>query len=121
MLYTTPMGFWKKFFGLEKKSVPKSVKEELGNLRVGDLVFLKFKTPKEIGIVSGQELCLTRLNRNEAAIRKVQGSVTRVWKDEGLKAVILEVATYSSPDMPGTLRKMTFLQDEIEELRKLDE
>lgn len=115
------MGFWKKFFGLEKKAPKKAVQDVLVNLSTGDLVFVKFKTPKEIGIVSGQELCLTRLNPKEAEIRKVQGSVTRVWKDQGLKATILEVATYSSPDMPGTLRKMTFLQDEIEELRKLDE
>jgi len=115
------MGFWKRFFGLEKKVPKKTVKDQLGNLSVGDLVSLNFKTPKDIGIVSGQELSLTRLNPQEASIRKVRGSVTRVWKDDGLKAMILEVATYSSPDLPGTLRKMTFLEDEIEELRKLDE
>lgn len=115
------MGFWKRFFGLEKKVPKKSVQDELGNLAIGDLVSLNFKSPSDIGIVSGQELSLTRLNPKEASIRKVQGSVTRVWRDEGLKATILEIATYGSPDMPGILRKMTFLEDEIEELRKLDE
>lgn len=115
------MGFWKKFFGLEPKATKKTIKETLSDLAVGALIQVKFKTPADIGIVSGQELSLTRLNPKEASLRKVQGSVTRVWKDPGLKAMLLEVATYSSPDMPGQLRKITLLEDEIQELRKLDE
>jgi len=115
------MGFWKRFFGFKETVAKKTIVEGLTDLGVGDMVSLRFKTPDEIGIVSGQELSLTRLNPKEASGRKVHGSVTRIWRDEGLKAMILEVATYSSPDMPGMLRKMTFLEDEIEELRKLDE
>jgi len=85
-------------------------------LAAGDLVFVRFKSPNQIGIVSGHHLAFTRLNPQEIDARQVQGSVSRIWKDKDLRTMLLEVATYNSPSMPGQLRKMTFLEDEIEEV-----
>lgn len=113
------MGFWNNLFG-KKKPPKKTTKEILAELIAGDLVFVRFKSPHQIGIVSGQELAFTRLNPQEIDARQVQGSVSRVWKDTDLRVMFLEVATYSSPAMPGQLRKFTFLEDEIEEVRKID-
>lgn len=113
------MGFWDNLFG-KKKPPKKTTKEILVELTAGDLVFVRFKSPHEIGIVSGHELAFTRLNSQEIEVREVQGSVSRVWRDKDLRVMLLEVATYSSPAMPGQLRKMTFLEDEIEEVRKID-
>ena len=114
------MSFWSNFFGKKKQLPIKTTKEILTELIAGDLVFVKFKSPHQIGIVSGHELAFTRLNPQEIITRQIQGSVSRVWKDRDLKVMLLEVATYSSPAMPGQLRKMTFLEDEIDEVRKID-
>ena len=54
-------------------------------------------------------------------MRKIKGSVTRIWKDPNLKIMLVENSTYSSPDMPGIQRKITFLEDEINRIKKLDE
>ena len=93
----------------------------MNELKPGDLVFIGFKTPKEIGIVSKHNLSFTRLNPKEIERRQIEGSVSRIWKDLKLKLLLIEISTFSSPDMPGTLRKMTFLEDELNEIRKLND
>jgi hypothetical protein len=93
----------------------------LKELKLGDLVYLKFKTPNEIGIISGQNLIFTRLNREEIDKRDLEGSVSFIQQpSEMLKSYVIEIATYGSPTMPGILRKMTFLEDEIETIRKVN-
>jgi len=97
------------------------MKEVLLGLNVGDLVAIEFKTPEQIGIVSNHSLAMTRLNPKEANERKINGSVIRSWKDPGMKTMLLEIATFSSPDMPGVQRKITFLEDEITKVRKIND
>lgn len=120
------MGFWSSLFkniGLSTKVTKdkkKANSEVLKGLKIGDLVYLKFKTPDEIGIISGHNLICTRLNREEIDKREVEGSVSFIQKpSELLKSHVVEIATYSSPSMPGLLRRMTFLEDEIENIKKL--
>lgn len=114
------MGFLSKIFRLKKS---KSKLGELDKLCSGDFVFVKFKSPNEIGLVStSHNLTLMRLNPEEAALREIKGVVTyNNISPPPLKTRVIEVVTYSSPSMPGLERKMTFLEDEIEEIRKINE
>lgn len=111
------MGFWKKIF----KTKNKPVDEVLLTINCGDFIIIEFKTSKDIGIVSGQDLAMGRLNPKEAQERKIKGSVVRKWKDPGMKTTLIEVITYTSPDMLGVQRKITFLEDEIASIRKINE
>lgn len=117
--YTLPMNFFRRLF---KKRVKKTLKELLKELSPGDMVHLKFKTPEQIGIVSGQELTLMRLNPGEASLREIKGTISSVrTMPAPLSTKVIEVVTYSSPSMPGKARQITFLEDEIEYVRRLDE
>jgi hypothetical protein len=110
-------------FSFSKKKIDnkKTNNTILKELKLGDLVYLKFKTPDEIGIISGQNLIFTRLNREEIDKRDLEGSISFIQHPgETLKSHIVEVATYGSPTMPGILRKMTFLEDEIEIIKKIN-
>ena len=114
------MAFWSKFFPWHRVQ-ERSIKECLTEISVGSLVSIDFKTPEEIGIAAEYGLSVSRLNPKEASVRKIKGSVTRIWKDPNLKIMLVEISTYSSPDMPGIQRKITFLEDEINRIKKLDE
>lgn len=112
------MGFFDRFFKKKKK---KSTKELLEELVPGDLVYIKFKPPGEIGIISGQELTLTRLNPEEASKKEITGTISFNRKMEvPLLSRVIEVVTLSSPSMPGVTRRITFLEDEIESVRKIE-
>lgn len=112
------MGFFSKLF---KRKPKKTAKEVLKELTPGDLVYVKFKTAADIGIVSGQELAFSRLNPKESIKREITGTISfNKIMDAPLNARLIEVVTLSSPDMPGITRRITFLEDEIEIARKIE-
>lgn len=116
--YTQPMGFLSRFF---KKKVKKSTKEILKELVPGDLVYIKFKAPPDIGIISGHNLSLMRLNPLESSKREIIGTISfNKVMEAPLLSRVIEIVTLSSPDMPGRTRRMTFLEDEIETVRKIE-
>jgi len=111
------MGFLSKFF---KKKIKKPTREVLKELIPGDLVYIKFKAPPDIGIVSGHDLSLMRLNPLEASKREIVGTISfNKTMEAPLFSRVIEIVTLSSPDMPGKTRRMTFLEDEIEIVRKI--
>lgn len=105
-----------RLFGRKIKTVPDVIKD----LVVGDQVFLEYHHPKDAGIISGNELAFTRLNGSELENRRIRGTISHI-RNEGnpLNTLIIEIATYDSPAMPGQLRKFLFLSDEIKEIRKV--
>jgi len=116
--YTQPMGFLSRFF---KKKVKKPTKEILKELVPGDLVYIKFKAPPDIGIISGHDLSLMRLNPLESSKREIIGTISfNKVMEAPLLSRVIEIVTLSSPDMPGRTRRMTFLEDEIETVRKIE-
>lgn len=116
--YTQPMGFLSRFF---KKKVKKPTKEILKELVPGDLVYIKFKAPPDIGIINGHDLSLMRLNPLESSKREIIGTISfNKVMEAPLLSRVIEIVTLSSPDMPGRTRRMTFLEDEIETVRKIE-
>jgi len=120
------MSFWSNIFKKlgflnDKKVEDKTVATVAKTLKIGDLVYLKFKSPEQIGIISGQNLTWTRLNIEEINRQEIEGSISFIQRPtELLKVHIIEVATFNSATMPGILRRMTFLENEIEILEKLN-
>lgn len=112
------MWFLKNVFNRKKT---KSTKEILKELVPGDMVHIKFKSLGEIGIVSKNELAAARLNGVEQSIDEIKGTITfnRV-SDPPLSLRIVEILTFNSPAMPGLARRITFLEDEIHTVRKID-
>lgn len=112
------MSFWARIFKTKKEKTPQEVFSEL---KLGDLVSVEYRHPKEIGILSGQSLTFTRLNREELDNRKIRGTISSIRnKDLPLKMMIVEVSTFESPAMPGTLRKFLFLAEEISKIKRID-
>lgn len=110
------MQFLKRLFGRKVKTVPDVIKE----LVVGDQVFLEYRHPRDVGILDGNGLAFTRLNGPELENRRIRGTISHVRKEGSpLNTLIIEIATYDSPAMPGQLRKFLFLPDEIKEIRKV--
>lgn len=114
------MGLFNKLF--KKKKKKKTIKELVKELIVGDIVQVEFKTPDEIGIVNGSETVLVRINQKEMEAKKITGTISTI-RDLGspVKTKIIEISTYSSPSMPGKERRITFLEDEIKSLRKIND
>lgn len=116
--YTLSMRFLSRFF---KKKIKKSTKEIIKELVPGDLVYIKFKAPPDIGIISGHDLSLMRLNPLESSKREIIGTISfNKVMEAPLLSRVIEIVTLSSPDMPGKTRRMTFLEDEIETVRKIE-
>lgn len=112
------MKFLSRFF---RKKEKKSTKEILKDLVPGDMVFIKFKPPSDIGIVSNHNLSLSRLNPKESSKGEIAGSISfNKIMDAPLSTRVIEVVTLSSPDMPGQTRRITFLEDEIKTIRKIE-
>ena len=106
--------------GFFKKKKEKSIKEVLAELHVGDLVYLEYRHPKETGILGDGGLAFTRLNQAEMDNRKIKGSISGLWKKTlPFTSFMVEVSTYGSPAMPGHLRRILFLDDEIKTIKKV--
>ena len=109
-----------RIFKLKSKQEFKN--SNLSDIFPGDLVWIKYKSPYEIGIHAAQGLTLMRLNPEEAKNREISGVVSyNNVTNPPLKTRIIEIVTYSSPSMPGRERKITFLEDEIIQIRKINE
>lgn len=114
------VNIFQKLSGLFKKKKEKSVREVLTELHVGDLVYLEYRHPAETGIIGAGGLTYTRLNDAELANREVKGAISGLWKKTvPFTSFMLEVSTYGSPAMPGHLRRILFLDDEIKTIRKV--
>lgn len=112
------MSFWSKIFGRKKEKTPE---ETFAELKLGDLVSVEYRHPKEIGIVTGESLTYTRLNHEEIDNRKIRGTISSIRnKDLPLKMMVVEVSTYESPAMPGTLRRFLFLAEEISKIKRIE-
>jgi len=110
--------FITKFF--KRKNKEKTVIEIIQQLQIGDLVVVEYKHPKQIGITSGETLSYTRLNREEINNRKIRGAVSAIRnKDLSHGMIIVEITTFESPAMPGKSRKMLFLLEEIDTIKKI--
>lgn len=95
-----------------------SVSTKLDSIEAKDLVCIEFKDPRTMGIVTKDASHLIRFNPGELDDRVVRGTVTRIWF-EGipLNTRLIEIALVK--DQGNSVRKMLFLEEEIERIEKL--
>ena len=88
-------------------------------LKIGNILELTYKHPREVGIVGEDSLTVTRLNQDELDNRTIQGTVTNVFREKSLYKWFLCVRVYKNNNGISSLREFTFMEDEIESFRLL--
>ena len=96
---------------------PKTTKQTLDELSTGDIVRLRYKDPREIGILNPNQSAFIRFNPNEMINRVIKGTVTKLWFEQPpLNTRLIEITLVKDQ---GNIRKMLFMEEEIESVERL--
>jgi hypothetical protein len=107
-----------KFFGrfLRDKKI------DISSLKVGQLVELKYKHPKEMGFLHNSTTC-TRLNEDELENRTIKGSITSIYKQPSICKWFIGIKSYKksygNSVEESYERHYLFIEDEIDYIREL--
>jgi hypothetical protein len=109
--------FWRTKINF-KTSKP-TVMAPIKDLKVGQMLELEYKHPKDVGIINSDHLTTTRLNPDEIDNRKIQGVVINVFREENTRTWVLGIRVHKQQNNFMVQRDFLLMEYEIVNFRIL--
>lgn len=116
-MLTAIQDFWRTKINL-KISKQKSL-APIKDLKVGQMLELEYKHPKDVGIINSDHLTTTRLNPDELDNRRVQGVVIHVFREDTTRTWVLGIRVHKKQNDYMVQRDFLFMEYEIKNYRIL--
>ena len=114
-MLATIKDFWENKVKFKKPNTKTPIKE----LKVGQMLELEYKHPKDVGIINSNHLTTTRLNADELDNRKIHGVVINVFREENTRTWVLGIRVHKKQNNFMVQRDFLFMEYEIKNYRIL--